>query len=64
MTSLIQLAISLVYDLGLHKPPSKSQIGIPGDEEPYHSDSSRARNMEERKALLACFMINSTYGSL
>lgn len=64
MTSLIQIAISLVYDLGLHKPPSKSQLGIPGDEKPYHSETSRTRTMEERRALLACFLINSTYGSL
>ena len=58
MTSLVQLAISIVYDLGLHKPPSKSLVVIPGDDKPGHRTSS-ARTMEERRALLGCFLISS-----
>jgi len=64
LTNLIQLAIALVYDLGLNKPPYQDQAlilahtikGIPPP-----PGSERSANLEERRALLACFLLTSGY---
>jgi hypothetical protein len=62
--SLIQLAIAILYDLGLDKPPSKDPAlalayDLKGVLRP--SGFSRSPTMEERRALLGCFLMSSVY---
>ncbi|KAH8593547.1 hypothetical protein B0O99DRAFT_626565 [Bisporella sp. PMI_857] len=61
MSSLTRLATSILYDLGLHKPPSKVSVGIPGDDktERLRYKNLKPRTMEDRRALLGCFLLNS-----
>ncbi|KAH8801793.1 hypothetical protein F5884DRAFT_847663 [Xylogone sp. PMI_703] len=64
---LIQLAIAILYDLGIDKPPSKDPAlmlayDMKGIRKP--SRLSRAPTMEERRALLGCFLMSSVSGSL
>ncbi|GAT30507.1 hypothetical protein RIB2604_03500630 [Aspergillus luchuensis] len=58
-TSLMQLAIAIVYDLGLDKPPAQDpslllSYDLKGHNRPSHY--SRLPNMQERRALLGCFL--------
>jgi hypothetical protein len=62
--SLVQLAIAILYDLGLDKPPSKDPslvlaYDLKGTRKP--SRLSRSPTMEERRALLGCFLMSSVY---
>jgi hypothetical protein len=62
LISLIQLAIAILYDLGLDKPPSKDPAvmlayDLKGVGKP--SGISRVPSMEERRALLGCFLMSS-----
>ncbi|PYH98989.1 hypothetical protein BO71DRAFT_3062 [Aspergillus ellipticus CBS 707.79] len=61
-TSLVQLAISILYDLGLDKPPLQDAglmlaYDLKGISRPSHF--SRSPSMEERRALLGCFLVSS-----
>ncbi|KAK9489677.1 hypothetical protein V1508DRAFT_406919 [Lipomyces doorenjongii] len=63
-TCLVQLAIAILYDLGLDKPPSKDPgvilaYDMKGARKP--SRFSRFPTLEERRALLGCFLISSVY---
>lgn len=63
-SSLVQLAIAILYDLGLDKPPSKDPAlvltyDLKGIKRP--SRFSRPPTMEERRALLGCFLMSSVY---
>jgi len=64
LTSLVQLAIAILYDLGLDKPPSKDPAlilayDLKGTRKP--SRFLRSPTMEERRALLGCFLMSSVY---
>jgi hypothetical protein len=64
LISLVQLAIAIVYDLELDKPPSKDPdlilaYDLKGARKP--SRLSRSPTMEERRALLGCFLMSSVY---
>jgi hypothetical protein len=63
-TSLVTTAMTLIYDLGLHRPPPK--------EPPYRTafesairNSARipfkliVRSADEKRAVLACFLLSS-----
>ena len=61
-TSLVQLAIAILYDLGLDKPPSNDpglilEYDLKGARKP--SRFSRSPTLEERRALLGCFLLSS-----
>lgn len=63
--SLAQLAIAILYDLGLDKPRSEDPAlilayDLKGMKKP--SRLSRSPTMEERRALLGCFLMSSVYG--
>ncbi|KIN05469.1 hypothetical protein OIDMADRAFT_153650 [Oidiodendron maius Zn] len=65
-SSLVQLAIAILYDLGLDKPPSKDPAlaltyDLKGIKQP--SRFSRPPTMEERRALLGCFLMSSVSSS-
>ena len=59
-----QLAMTMVFELGLNKSTSKDLPGVdclsPFDQRKYPKQST-VRTMEERRALLGCFLITSTY---
>ncbi|KAH6658497.1 hypothetical protein BKA67DRAFT_214989 [Truncatella angustata] len=62
LISLVHLAIAMLYDLGLDKPPSEDPVlllahRLKGSELPLRS--SRTPSNEERRALLGCFLISS-----
>jgi hypothetical protein len=62
--SLVQLAIAILYDLGLDQPPSKDPAltlayDLKGAVKPARL--SRNPTMEERRILLACFFLSSVY---
>ncbi|KAI2866845.1 hypothetical protein CBS147343_163 [Aspergillus niger] len=62
-TSLMQLAIAIVYDLGLDKPPVQDpslllSYDLKGHNRPSHY--SRLPTMQERRALLGCFLVSFT----
>ncbi|OJZ81892.1 hypothetical protein ASPFODRAFT_171733 [Aspergillus luchuensis CBS 106.47] len=62
-TSLMQLAIAIVYDLGLDKPPAQDpslllSYDLKGHNRPSHY--SRLPTMQERRALLGCFLVSFT----
>ncbi|RAK95160.1 Zn(II)2Cys6 transcription factor [Aspergillus ibericus CBS 121593] len=62
-TSLLQLAIAILYDLGLDKPPSQDpglllSYDLKGNSRP--SRCSRLPSMEERRALLGCYLVSFT----
>jgi hypothetical protein len=62
MMALVQLAITVVYDLRLDKPPSKDPaLMVAYDLKGFGRPSklSRAATMEERRALLGCFTMSS-----
>ena len=58
-----QLSVSMIYDLGLHKPRLESllrptwKIQLPGVPQPPTSVGQRT--MEERRAVLGAFIITS-----
>ncbi|KAK2837004.1 hypothetical protein FQN49_006508 [Arthroderma sp. PD_2] len=64
LTNLMQLAVALVYDLGLNKPVSQEPAhqvlweGLP--EQTY---TLGVRTMQERRALLGCYIIGITIAS-
>jgi hypothetical protein len=62
MAALTQLAIAIVYDLGIDKPPGNDQAIIlvselKGMVKP--SSILRTPTMEDRRALLGCFLLSS-----
>jgi hypothetical protein len=62
MSLFSQLAVSLVYDLGLTKsvPRSKPEnLWF----NPKYSSLITPRTMEERRAVLGCYLITSTYAT-
>ncbi|KAK9328779.1 hypothetical protein V1520DRAFT_345197 [Lipomyces starkeyi] len=66
LISLIQLAIAILYDLGLDKPPSKDPalslaFKLKGAGNP--PALSRTPTMEERRVLLSCFLMTSVSSS-
>ncbi|KAL4738265.1 hypothetical protein BDV11DRAFT_190010 [Aspergillus similis] len=61
-TSLVQLAIAVLYDLGLDKPPSQDSVAMityewKGVNKPPRR--SRFANAEECRALLGCFLLST-----
>jgi len=61
---LAQLAMSILYELGLDKPPSKDPgltllYDMKGIRRPTRL--TRTLTMEERRALLGCFLLSSLY---
>ena len=65
MTPISQLAISLVGNLGLNKPPPKEAPQMMHDLDargcpirPFTSSTS-TRTLEERRAVLGCFLLSS-----
>jgi hypothetical protein len=61
MANLNHLAISLSYDLGLHKPPVKQSVYVPPVEERWCPKPviPGIRSLEERRVLLACYYSSS-----
>lgn len=65
LISLVQLAIAILYDLGIDKPPSQDPAllnlayDLKGMGKP--SISLKSPTMEERRALLGCFLMSSVY---
>jgi hypothetical protein len=67
LISLVQLAIAVLYDLGLDKPFSKDPAltlayDLKGAVKPARF--SRSPTMEERRVLFGCFMLSSVYAYL
>jgi len=63
LSVLTQLAISLVFDLGLNKRPFRDpdvMFNFKPNGCPKPSPST-VRTMEERRAVLGCFLITSMY---
>ena len=64
MTAITQLAIGLVSNLGLRKPPPKESpqmmlnYDARGCPKPY---SSSPRTMEERRVAIGCFYVSAMY---
>jgi len=64
VTNLIQLAIAILYDLGLDKASTKDPALIVAYElkgAPKPARLLRSPTMEERRAYLACFILSSGY---
>jgi hypothetical protein len=65
LCTYIQLAISVIFDLGLHKsPPDESRSADCDWNGPTHNlrfPVSRTRTMNERRAVLSCFLLSSLY---
>jgi hypothetical protein len=68
VSSLIQLAVGLLADLGLNKPPSIDDAphimlnyDARGCPKPFNPAT---RTMEERRAAITCFSFSSTYDHL
>jgi hypothetical protein len=64
LVGLVQLAIAIVYDLGLDKPSSKDPaLALAYDlkESLKPARFMRSPTMEERRILLACFVVSSVY---
>ncbi|KAF7131368.1 hypothetical protein CNMCM5793_004539 [Aspergillus hiratsukae] len=63
LCTYIQLAISVVFDLGLHKsPPDESHHAHCGGSGPMQNlkfPASKTRTMNERRAVLSCFVLSS-----
>ena len=71
VTPLTQLAISIVFDLGLNKAPEEPRGHIsfraatrckPPSARPV-TPPRRARTLEERRAVLGCYLLSSTFAS-
>jgi hypothetical protein len=57
---LVQLAIAVLYDLGLDKAPSKDPaLSIAYEMKGILKPPGLSRTMEERRALLGCFLMSS-----
>ncbi|KAI1394270.1 uncharacterized protein F4822DRAFT_424749 [Hypoxylon trugodes] len=63
LTLFTQLAVSLVFDLGLTKPTSGENQVTPCGTQKYPKLTTH-RTMEERRAVLACFLITSIISSM
>ncbi|OTB10379.1 hypothetical protein K445DRAFT_253890 [Daldinia sp. EC12] len=62
LTLFTQLAVSLVFDLGLTKPvPGDPELTICGNRK--YARSATHRTMEERRAVLGCFLATSIVSS-
>lgn len=64
--SLVQLAIGILFELGLDKAPSNDPglmltYDLKGLKKPARL--VRSPTMEERRALLGCFLMSSMYGA-
>lgn len=60
-----QLAISLIFDLSLHKPPGEnSMMACFKSPQPNAPMPGKERTMEDRRAILACFHVTSQYDNL
>ena len=64
MTVLVQLAVAILYNLGLDKPASRDPAlllayDLKGSRKPTRL--SRTSTMEERRALMGCFAMSSVY---
>lgn len=62
LTGLVQLAITILYDLGLDKPPSRDPAitlayDLKGMRKPLRL--SKSPTNEERRALLGCYLMSS-----
>jgi len=58
----MQLAMSIAFDLQLNKPPLKEPfylLDIDANDGEKGQAHPSARSMEERRAILACFMLSS-----
>jgi hypothetical protein len=63
LAAFTQLAMSLVFDLGLNKPVLKDMHPVPCLKDKTCSRPSGPRTMDERRAVLGCFLITSMYVS-
>ncbi|KAF3491947.1 putative HC-toxin efflux carrier TOXA [Arthroderma uncinatum] len=64
LTNLMQLAIALVYDLGLNKPVSQEPAHrVLWEGLPEKTHSPGVRTMQGRRALLGCFALSTTIAS-
>lgn len=63
LSNLVQQAVAIVYDLGLHAPPPDDTTGLAltydlkGTLRP--SRLTRSETIEERRTLLACYLLGS-----
>lgn len=62
LTVFTQLAMSLVFEFGLNKPVPKDTQLVPCVKEKY-SRHPTPRTMEERRAVLGCFLVTSIISS-
>ncbi|KAI9740059.1 MAG: hypothetical protein M1818_004810 [Claussenomyces sp. TS43310] len=62
LAAFTQIAMSLVFDLGLNKSVPKNGLVIPCVTQKY-SKPPTPRTMEERRAVLGCFLITSIISS-
>lgn len=67
ITQTAQLGIALMGNLGLNKPPLKEPtqmvLNLDGRGCPTKPFSPSIRTMEERRAVLGCFLLSSLYGT-
>lgn len=62
MTMLTQMAVSLAFELGLHKPPvNGAQRCKFGRSVAEQQQARRERTLEERRTILALFHLSSSY---
>ncbi len=64
LASLVQLAVAILYDLGLDKPASDDaglmlEYDLKGFPRPGRYE--RSPTLEERRALLGCFLLSSVW---
>lgn len=65
LTSLLQLAVGILGDLGLNKPPPKEStyVLLEYNARGCPKDFSHLRTMEERRAAVTCFLLSSVVAS-
>ncbi|RHZ55196.1 hypothetical protein CDV55_105096 [Aspergillus turcosus] len=67
LCTYIQLAISVVFDLSLHKSPPDESRPACDESRPIHNPwlpASKTRTMNERRAVLSCFLLSSSISQL
>lgn len=62
MTMLTQTAVSLAFELGLHKPPANGAKRCKFRRHvPEQQQAGQKRTLEERRTILALFHLSSSY---
>jgi hypothetical protein len=63
LVGMVQLAIAIIYDLGLDRGPLRDPVLIYAQDMRgvlRHPRVTKSRTTEERRALLGCYLLSST----